>query len=70
MIDMIMYVHVEDKKVILKEDLAAKIKVIGEIIGQDLAKDLRDLGLICSYKTSLFCQVTSKIKKKIKHGEF
>lgn len=32
MIDMIITIHVEDNKVILKEDLAVKIKLIGQNI--------------------------------------
>lgn len=70
LIDMIMLIHVEDKKIILEENLAKKINLIGEIIEQDLVKDLRCLTLIHSYKTSPFHTVTSQIRKKMKQGEF
>lgn len=70
MIDMIMLIHVEDKKVILKEYLAAEIKLIVEIIERDLTKDLRGLKVVCYYKTSPFCRVANKIKKNFKHEEF
>lgn len=65
-----MPIYVEDKKIILEEYFAAKMKLIRENIKWDSAKDLRRLEVVCFYKTSAFCKVTSKIKKKMKHGEF
>lgn len=47
----------------------SSFKLIDEKIELDLAKDLRSLEVICSYKIYIFA-VTSKIKKKIKHEEF
>ena len=58
------------KKVILEKDLTTNIKLIGEIIERDLAKDLKGLEVICSYKTSSSTRFTHKRKKKMKNGEF
>lgn len=41
-IDMIMPIDIEEKKVILKEDLIAKIKLISVNVKQELAKNLKD----------------------------
>lgn len=41
-IDMIMPIDIEEKKVILKEDLIAKIKLISMNVKQELAKNLKD----------------------------
>lgn len=57
MIDMIMSINIEDKSVLLKEDLTMKIKLIGKNIERDLAKDFRGLKDVCPYKTSPFCRV-------------
>ena len=55
-IDMIMLINIKDKNVLLKEILAMKIKLIGNNIERDLAKDFRGLRAICPYKTSPFSQ--------------
>lgn len=47
---MIMLIHVEDRKVILKEDLATKV----EIIERDLTKDLGGLEVVATTKLHLF----------------
>lgn len=52
MIDVIMHIHIENKTVIVKEDLAAKIKLISENIERHSTKDLRGLEVIHSFKTS------------------
>lgn len=39
---MIMPIDIEEKKVILKEDLIAKIKLISMNVKQELAKNLKD----------------------------
>lgn len=57
-------IHSRDKKVIFEEDMATKIKLNGQNIERDLAKDLRDLEVIRLYKTLTFCRATNKIKKK------
>lgn len=58
-------IHSRDKKVIFEEDMATKIKLNGQNIERDLAKDLRDLEVIRLYKTLTFYRATNKIKKKI-----
>lgn len=70
MIKMVLPIHINDTKILLEEDLIEKIKLIREHIERDLAKDLRGLEVIHSYKTLPFRKATSKIMKKIKHGEF
>lgn len=70
MINIIMSIHIEDKKVIIEKDLAAKIKLICENIEQNLAKDLRHLKVICSYKTSSSWRVTNMHKKKMKKKDW
>lgn len=58
-------IHSRDKKVIFEEDMVTKIKLNGQNIERDLAKDLRDLEVIRLYKTLTFYRATNKIKKKI-----
>lgn len=70
MIDMIMPIHIENKKVILEEDSVLKLKLIRENIKQDLINEFGGLKVVHFYKTSPFRRVTSKIRKKVKHGEF
>ena len=69
-IDMILSFHNWDKKVILEEDIIAKIKLLGEDIEQGLTKDLKGLEVIRLYKTLPFYRVTNKIKKKMKYKAF
>ena len=57
-------IHSRDKKVIFEEDMVTKIKLNGQNIERDLAKDLRDLEVIRLYKTLTFYRATNKIKKK------
>lgn len=61
-IDMIMPIHIEEKKVILKEDLIAKIKLISVNVKQELAKNLKDF----HYSTLIF--FLSLEKKKVIWG--
>lgn len=69
-IDIIMFIHIENKKVILWGDLATNIRLFGENIERDLATHLKGLEVVRFYKTSFFHRMISKINKKMKYGEF
>ena len=52
MIEMVLPIHIEDKKILLEEDLIAKVKLIGERIERQLEKGKSYLIVIRSRKSS------------------
>ena len=70
MINMVLPIAIEDKKVILEEDMVEKIKLVGECIEQTLEEDKCYSLVVHSWKSSSFQGVTHKRKKKMKYGFF
>lgn len=61
-----MTIYIKDNKVVFKEDLVARIKLIGEHVVRDLVKILTSLEVLHLYKISSSRRVTNKCKKKMK----
>lgn len=53
MIEMVLFIHIEDKKVVLEEDLIENVKLVGERIERQCGKGKIYLIIIHSWKLSL-----------------
>ena len=51
-IEIVLPIHIEGKKIVLEEDLIVKVKLIGERIERQLGKGKSYLIIICSWKSS------------------
>lgn len=69
-IDMIMLIPIEDKKVILEVDLVEKVKFSGRHIKQSTKNLKKNLQTVCLYKSTVFRKVILKNKKKLKFWYF
>lgn len=69
MIEMVLFIHIEDKKVVLEEDLIENVKLVGERIERQCGKGKIYLIVIHSWKSSLSCRLY-KQRKLMKYGFF
>ena len=69
MIEMVLPIHIEDKKIVLKEDLIEKVKIIGERIKRQLRKSKSYLIDVRSWKSSSPRRMY-KQRKLMKYGFF
>lgn len=66
LVGMVMAIHIEDKKVVLEEELVEKIKFNREYINQRMEKVKRELLMVCFYKSMSFRRAILKSKKNLK----
>ena len=69
MIEMVLPIHIEDKKIVLEEDLIENVKFIGERIERQLRKGKSYLIVVRSWKSSS-AQRMYKRRKLMKFGYF
>ena len=52
MIEMVLPIYIEDKEIVLKEDLIENVKLVGEHIERRIGKGKINLIIVCSWKSS------------------